>query len=616
MNKLSKHQIKTKPLLAIFLIAIICFASGALYAHATAPTLHATISGGPQPGAPTYTIFSDGGSPATYYAKDQYGAISWSSTNATTIWQNSINAVASKGGEIFVKNGVYDMTGTTGTHLLTLPTATSRDNAVNIIIRGESATWSSQTKQAGVIIRANPPTNGAVFYDGMSQGPPISYNEFTFYNIEVMNTYNASIRGSNAYAWCLANTGRAAFYNCIATTTVTQGTGDSIYYCNASLAATYGPMGFAATGDDGTLIFERCAVYNYYGGFPLTAHGTIIDCLTYSCAYPLVYVSGTQNGDHPTYINNLSVERYKYIINAGWINNPVGIYGTITYENSTDSTGILLDPSDVVYGKISLTGHYLMTNASLVNTSNWMGTNTGGTKLIVEYTYPFPETYYGWVNINSVDSQLLLHYTTNEAQGTSIYDSSGNCRTGTLVGVTWGQGKYGSGLVFDGTNKYVDCGLNTALGLTTEITVSAWVKLNTAISYAHIITARNGTTDSAMSWNLGFGSPANRPSFYVSNGTQTATATSADGVANGDWHFVVGTYDGANVCIYMDGTLRGSASLTGAINTVNTGNVYIGREFAGYPTVYINGTISDIRVYGRALNPSEVLYLSQQPTIL
>ena len=48
-----------------------------------------------------------------------------------------------------------------------------------------------------------------------------------------------------------------------------------------------------------------------------------------------------------------------------------------------------------------------------------------------------------------------LHF--NEGAGTTTADASGNGHIGTLVnGPTWGPGKYGQGLNFNGTNSYVN----------------------------------------------------------------------------------------------------------------------------------------------------------------
>src|SRR5208283_3860058 len=49
-----------------------------------------TLSAGPYPGAPTYTIFTDAS--GNYYAKNNAGAISFTSTNSATVVQNAINA--------------------------------------------------------------------------------------------------------------------------------------------------------------------------------------------------------------------------------------------------------------------------------------------------------------------------------------------------------------------------------------------------------------------------------------------------------------------------------------------------------------------------------------------
>ena len=62
-------------ILGILLVAIIvtAFVSYQLGVRAQGSSLTAnTLSGGPTAGAPTYTVFADGG---YYYSKNQYGAI-------------------------------------------------------------------------------------------------------------------------------------------------------------------------------------------------------------------------------------------------------------------------------------------------------------------------------------------------------------------------------------------------------------------------------------------------------------------------------------------------------------------------------------------------------------
>ncbi|KKT57520.1 MAG: hypothetical protein UW52_C0067G0008 [Candidatus Gottesmanbacteria bacterium GW2011_GWA1_44_24b] len=47
----------------------------------------------------------------------------------------------------------------------------------------------------------------------------------------------------------------------------------------------------------------------------------------------------------------------------------------------------------------------------------------------------------------------------DEGTGTTLYDSSGNSRNGTLNGnPTWDAGKYGKGVKLDGTGDFIQVG--------------------------------------------------------------------------------------------------------------------------------------------------------------
>ncbi|MEM3629101.1 MAG: hypothetical protein QXE06_06995 [Candidatus Bathyarchaeia archaeon] len=63
-----------------------------------------TISSGIYPGAATYTIYKEGN---TYYAKNAYGAIEFSGTDAATVIQTTINALNK--GTILIKAGEYPL---------------------------------------------------------------------------------------------------------------------------------------------------------------------------------------------------------------------------------------------------------------------------------------------------------------------------------------------------------------------------------------------------------------------------------------------------------------------------------------------------------------------------
>src|SRR6185503_19502792 len=67
-------------------------------------------------------------------------------------------------------------------------------------------------------------------------------------------------------------------------------------------------------------------------------------------------------------------------------------------------------------------------------------------------------------------------YSFNEGAGTTVGDISGNNNNGTISGATWStSGKFGNALVFNGTNARVTVANSTSLGLTTAMTLEAWV---------------------------------------------------------------------------------------------------------------------------------------------
>ena len=103
---------KRKLILAIISIVLICSIASSSVVYVMAQgggSTPITISSGPYPGAPTYTIFIDGG---IYYAKNAYGAMIYSGTNAEVILSDASNAIGAIGGSLTVMAGLYQMTTT------------------------------------------------------------------------------------------------------------------------------------------------------------------------------------------------------------------------------------------------------------------------------------------------------------------------------------------------------------------------------------------------------------------------------------------------------------------------------------------------------------------------
>jgi beta-galactosidase len=166
----------------------------------------------------------------------------------------------------------------------------------------------------------------------------------------------------------------------------------------------------------------------------------------------------------------------------------------------------------------------------------------------------------------------------------------------------WGaESRYA--LQFDGDGDYVDFGNHSKFDIANQITVSAWVKVGTFNREWQTIIAKG---DSA--WRLQRNAGESTLEFtctgLVVPGSPWGNLLGTTKVDDGQWHHVAGTYDGAQICLYVDGALDASAPATGSIN-VNTYSVFVG-ENAEKPGRCWNGLIDEVRVHNYALGADEI----------
>jgi len=210
---------------------------------------------------------------------------------------------------------------------------------------------------------------------------------------------------------------------------------------------------------------------------------------------------------------------------------------------------------------------------------------------------------FGPVSIELALRSLVAHWTFNEGHGLIAHDTSGNGIHGTLVGgPQWTRGLPGLGVAldFDGDGDYVDCGNSPLFDLTSQITVAAWVRIRTVpADWTSIV--NKGLT----AWRLETLYDTRRMHFAI---TDEHYVNSDANIPAGEWRHVCGTYDGANIRLYVDAgqDTASPAAYSGAVAT-NTYNLLIGR-YSGSPLITgaWDGLIDDVRVYNYALSSREI----------
>jgi hypothetical protein len=212
----------------------------------------------------------------------------------------------------------------------------------------------------------------------------------------------------------------------------------------------------------------------------------------------------------------------------------------------------------------------------------------------------------------SAATNLGAFWHLDESSGTTAVDTSGNANNGAISGATRVAGRFGRALYFDGNDSVLIPQPATQASLKpATVTVEGWVRgTSTPGLYKHIVSLGANSCDVA-SYGLYTGSGGGA-AFYVSNGTSAQFAVSPAAapasIWDGAWHHIAGTYDGAAVRLFVDGTEVGSGTpATLAIGyDVPFDDGLLG-SFGG-PSCLLDyiGNLDEPRIWRRALSAQEL----------
>jgi Concanavalin A-like lectin/glucanases superfamily len=209
------------------------------------------------------------------------------------------------------------------------------------------------------------------------------------------------------------------------------------------------------------------------------------------------------------------------------------------------------------------------------------------------------------------ESGLVGQWHLDEGSGTIVHDSSGDRNNGFLAsGARWTTGRFGSALSFDGSRGQVHVIDNTSLEPASAVTVSAWIKSAQSPGDFKYIVAKGATGCIAASYGL-YSGPSGGLEFYISKDRGTTYVRSPDAgnrVWDGNWHMVVGTFDGSKVHLYVDGGEIGAGTArSGSLEYVlpDSNDLFIG-DYPGCALHTFDGAIDEISVWSRTVTASEV----------
>jgi len=220
---------------------------------------------------------------------------------------------------------------------------------------------------------------------------------------------------------------------------------------------------------------------------------------------------------------------------------------------------------------------------------------------------------------------LIGRWRLDRGFGTDAPDASGKGNGGTLEnGATWTEGPLesnNSAVAFVANDdEFIRIPHDTVFDVAEELTVSAWVK-GQAQAGKHTF-AHWDTNGNQRSWYLGTGGTSTDKLRVGVSKDGNDSSTSAKNYESslvafdGDWHHIAFTFNNGSLRLFVDGIedLDPNKINDAAMTSVatSTADLTIGSSLNNNnPTSEFTGSVSDVRLYNRALTPDEVARVSR-----
>lgn len=190
-----------------------------------------------------------------------------------------------------------------------------------------------------------------------------------------------------------------------------------------------------------------------------------------------------------------------------------------------------------------------------------------------------------------------------------IYDTSGYCNNGSVTDSTcptWSSDtpRYKGSYVFNGNNQYLKF-QNPISSAFVEFSISCWVKFNNVKNETNnaICTMRTGVGTGVALFRIG-------NNFRLDDNSVTTFSTYA--IPQNTWLHVVVTRLSSCKKLYVNGVLKQTVNTVGDMKLIsNVGTIGASSQSGDGISNYLNGQLSDFRIYATALSDSDIFELYQ-----
>ena len=215
-----------------------------------------------------------------------------------------------------------------------------------------------------------------------------------------------------------------------------------------------------------------------------------------------------------------------------------------------------------------------------------------------------------------LNDQPVGYWRLGESSGSTAHDSTTNGNNGSNTSVTLGQsgaisGDSDTAASFNSNNSSnVSVPDSSSLDITKQLTLECWINYSMADGSTGgapgIITKDNGYQIGGYGLYIAYGSNQDLEfALNLGGSSPPVLATSGGGYNDGHWHYVVATYDGSTMCLYVDGSLVAHRTASGNIET-NTHPLMIGSFDGARTDSDFTGKIDEAAVYNYALSAAQI----------
>lgn len=184
-------------------------------------------------------------------------------------------------------------------------------------------------------------------------------------------------------------------------------------------------------------------------------------------------------------------------------------------------------------------------------------------------------------------------------------DASGTGNHGRISGPALASDRYGalnSAFSFDGDNDSIVVPDSFSLDITQQISIAVWVFPTSQKTQEIVRKGSEVNGINAAPYSLALSGTGEI--VFSLRPDQEFTQLRKTGYPLSVWLFLVGTYDGTTMKLYVNGVLEGQLGVSGNLNE-NGSPLLIGTRL-NLPADTFQGIIDDVRIYNRALTVEEI----------